>query len=36
MTQYPDIETVIPGHGNFGGTELLTHTLELIEREKNK
>lgn len=36
MAQYPDIETVVPGHGDFGGTELLTHTLELVERGKNK
>jgi len=25
-----------PGHGNYGGTELLTHTIKLIEKEKNK
>jgi metallo-beta-lactamase class B len=36
MAQYPDVETVIPGHGDFGSEELLTHTLELVEREKNK
>jgi metallo-beta-lactamase class B len=36
MMQYPVINTVIPGHGNFGGTELLTHTIELVRREKNK
>ena len=36
MKKYPEIKTVIPGHGDFGGTELLTHTIELVEMEKNK
>jgi metallo-beta-lactamase class B len=34
MKKYPDIKTVIPGHGNFGGPELLNHTIELVKREK--
>ncbi len=34
MQSYPEIKTVIPGHGNIGGPELLTHTIELVEREK--
>ncbi len=34
MEKYPDIKTVVPGHGNFGGTELLTHTIYLVETEK--
>jgi len=29
MTQYPDIRQVIPGHGPFGGIELLLHTMAL-------
>jgi metallo-beta-lactamase class B len=36
MEKYPEIKTVIPGHGDFGGIELLTHTIELVEKEKNK
>ncbi len=36
IDKYTDIKFVIPGHGNFGGTELLTHTIELVEKEKNK
>lgn len=36
MNEYSDIETVIPGHGDFGGIELLTHTIELVENEKSK
>ncbi|MBN1650541.1 MAG: CfiA family subclass B1 metallo-beta-lactamase, partial [Bacteroidales bacterium] len=36
MKKYPEIKTVIPGHGDFGGTELLTHTIELVDKEKNK
>ncbi len=30
------IKTVIPGHGNFGGSELLTHTIELVEKKRKK
>ena len=36
MKEYPDIKTVIPGHGSYGGSELLTHTIELVEKEKSK
>ena len=36
MGEYTEIETVIPGHGDFGGAELLTHTIELVDNEKNK
>jgi metallo-beta-lactamase class B len=36
MKKYPEIKTVIPGHGDFGGIELLTHTIELVDKEKNK
>ncbi len=32
LETYPDIKTVIPGHGNYGGPELLTHTIELVEK----
>ena len=28
---YPNIEIVIPGHGKWGGTELLDYTIELFE-----
>jgi len=30
MDKYKDIKIVIPGHGDFGSTELLTHTIELV------
>ena len=36
MKEYPEIKIVIPGHGDFGGLELLTHTIELVDKEKNK
>ena len=36
MKEYPEIKTVIPGHGDFGGIELLTHTIELVDKERNK
>ncbi len=32
INQYPDIEIVIPGHGAIGNSSLLTHTIELVER----
>lgn len=31
MERYPDASFVVPGHGAWGGLELLTHTLELAE-----
>lgn len=36
MKKHPAINTVIPGHGDFGGPELLTHTIELVKKEKVK
>lgn len=36
LDKYPLIKTIIPGHGSFGGVELLTHTFELVKKEKNK
>ena len=36
IEKYIDIKTVIPGHGDFGGSELLTHTIELVEKQINK
>ena len=36
LKEYPEIKTVIPGHGDFGGIELLTHTIELVDKEKNQ
>lgn len=31
LARYPETQQVIPGHGLPGDTELLTHTLELLE-----
>ncbi|HEX6929928.1 MAG TPA: subclass B1 metallo-beta-lactamase [Gammaproteobacteria bacterium] len=31
LARYPEAQQVIPGHGLPGDTELLTHTLELLE-----
>ncbi len=31
---YKDINTVIPGHGEAGGPELLEHTIRLVEEHK--
>lgn len=36
LTQYKNVKTVIPGHGAFGGPELLTHTIELVEKAKKR
>jgi metallo-beta-lactamase class B len=36
MQKYKGIKTVIPGHGDFGGADLLTHTIELVEKQKNE
>lgn len=32
LEKYPDAEVVIPGHGNWGGIELIEHTLELLKQ----
>lgn len=32
---YPDIITVIPGHGNIGNSELLNHTIKLVRSFKS-
>jgi metallo-beta-lactamase class B len=34
LRDYPDAKIVIPGHGQFGGTELLKHTLDLLLENK--
>jgi metallo-beta-lactamase class B len=36
MKENPEIKTIGPGHGDFGGFELLTHTVKLVDKEKNK
>lgn len=33
--KYPNVQFVIPGHGQYGGVELLEHTKELVEKESN-
>lgn len=30
LDEYPDVEIVIPGHGNWGGLDLISHTLDLF------
>ena len=32
LKRYPDIQTVIPGHGEWGDVKLITHTLELLKK----
>ncbi|HAF27533.1 MAG TPA: subclass B1 metallo-beta-lactamase [Bacteroidales bacterium] len=34
LNHYTDIKFVIPGHGAIGGSELLTHTIKLVESNK--
>ncbi len=36
LKAYPDAETVIPGHGPYGGAELLNHTIELVKAQKRQ
>ena len=33
---YVQAEIVVPGHGAYGGQELLTHTIELVKNHKSK
>lgn len=32
LEKYPDADVVIPGHGKWGGIELIKHTLELLKQ----
>jgi metallo-beta-lactamase class B len=32
MQKFPDAQIVIPGHGDFGGMELLQHSLQMAEK----
>ncbi|WP_149277306.1 subclass B1 metallo-beta-lactamase [Pareuzebyella sediminis] len=34
--KYPDLKTVVPGHGNYGGIELLDYTEELFKRSHTR
>ncbi|MCT4645297.1 MAG: subclass B1 metallo-beta-lactamase, partial [Carboxylicivirga sp.] len=36
MFAYPDAKIVIPGHGNYGDAELLSHTIVLVKEFKQK
>ncbi len=36
IQKYPDIDIVVPGHGEYGGTELLDYTIQLVEWEKKQ
>lgn len=36
LDRYSDVEVIIPGHGEHGGKELLTHTIELVKNFKEK
>jgi hypothetical protein len=31
LIKYPDAALVIPGYGDLGGKELITHTMELVK-----
>lgn len=33
LNKFPNVKTVVPGHGNIGGCNLLTYTLELLSKE---
>ncbi|MDP3453100.1 MAG: subclass B1 metallo-beta-lactamase [Bacteroidales bacterium] len=33
IKKYPEIKTVVPGHGDYGGPELLTYTIKLVDKE---
>jgi metallo-beta-lactamase class B len=35
IAKFPDVKTVIPGHGRIGGIELLKHTKELLKQYAN-
>lgn len=36
MAAYPNIQYAVPGHGAYGGKDLLKHTIELVQQEISK
>ena len=36
IAKYNNIEVVVPGHGNYGDSRLLTHTIDLVEKFRLK
>jgi len=36
LNAYPNIEFVIPGHGAYGDSSLLTHTIDLVKKNRSK
>lgn len=34
--EYDNIEIIVPGHGNYGDSKLLTHTIKLVEKQRLK
>ncbi|MBU1012071.1 MAG: subclass B1 metallo-beta-lactamase [Bacteroidetes bacterium] len=36
IINYPEIRTIVPGHGDIGDIELLYHTIRLVEIERTK
>lgn len=36
MKKYDNIELVVPGHGHYGDSGLLSHTIELVEKQRFK
>lgn len=36
QARFPDLQIVVPGHQAWGGTELLDHTLDLLEKNTPK
>ncbi|MCP4350290.1 MAG: subclass B1 metallo-beta-lactamase [Desulfobacterales bacterium] len=36
MDEYDDIDIVVPGHGIHGNRELLTHTIDLVNKHKKQ
>jgi metallo-beta-lactamase class B len=34
IEEYPEIEKVVPGHGDVGGINLLSHTIDLVKNKK--
>jgi len=34
IKKYPEIKKVVPGHGDVGGINLLTHTIDLVKSKK--
>jgi metallo-beta-lactamase class B len=36
LAKYKDAKIIVPGHGNWGGIQLVKHTIQLLDKETSR